>query len=231
MSTQTLDAIEQDLEALDAILADLGGDITDEEVEAAIERWFEELGEARDAKLNGYARRIQALETHAEAKKAEERRLAQQRKQDESNADWLKRRLLGYVQRRGAPIKGKDTRQLETTLFRFTETKNGGAQKLTYLVAPIDLPEELRRDTVTIVLEHNQEALYRQIEKTVLGIMASGWSVTYERSAIPVESEVRAALECASEAGSWELGQTRPPELEIYRYVRLEPRGVRLAIR
>jgi hypothetical protein len=124
--SQTLDGIEDGLDTLDAILAELGGDISEAEAEAAIDEWFNELGEARDAKLNGYARRIQGLETNATAKKEEERRLAGGRKRDEDAAAWMKRKLLGFVQRRGTTIKGKETRELETPLFRFAETLNGG---------------------------------------------------------------------------------------------------------
>jgi hypothetical protein len=213
--TRTLHEIEGDFAALDALLEEVGGDLTAEEAEAAVDQWLESLGEERDAKLNGYARRIQTLEAAAEAKKAEERRLAAQRKQDESRADWLKGRLLAYVQRAGMQIRGKETHQVETTLFRFVETLNGGKQALTYLVPALDLPEELRTDCITITVSAEHETVWRRVSMLLHTI--DGALFTAERTAKPVEEAVREALEEGGE--------------EITRYVRLEPRGVRLAIR
>lgn len=234
---QTLDLIDEDLGALEAILTELGGDITEEEAEAAVDAWFEELGAARDAKLNGYARRIQVLEGNAAAKKAEEQRLAQQRKRDEESAGWLKRRLLGFVQRRGVPIKGKDTRQIVTPLYTFTETKNGGKQAITYLVAPKDLPEALREDVVTITVRSGQAAFYEALNAMLMNL--ADVELEVQEGAKPVEEEVRAALERGAAAFAKRdeeekrTGEMFPeyPDEQILRFARLEPRGVRLAIR
>lgn len=234
---QTLHVIEEDLDALDAILADLGGDVSEEEAEAAVNAWFAELGDARDAKLNGYARRIQALESHAEAKKAEIARLAAQRKQDESAADWMKRRLLSFVRERGTPIKGKPTRMVETSLFKFTETMNGGKEKLTYLTDPLELPAELRQDVITIVVSAEHEKVWMAVFQLLHAI--DGADFTAVRTALPVEPEVREALERGDEARAArakveaDTGVPLTPYFDerIFRYARLEPRGVRLAIR
>lgn len=229
MSTQTLDGIEGDLDALDALLEERGGDITEEDAEAAVDDWFDELGEARDRKLNGYCRRIQALKANAAAKKQEEGRLAQQRKIDEGNAGWLERRLLSFVQRRGMPIKGKPTRQLETTLFKITETLNGGKQSISILVPPLELPEQLRQDTITITISSEHERIWEEIQDV---LVHHGLSASVERTAKPVEDEVRAALAAAEEARAGRDSDAEPlPAEQIFRYVRLEPRGVRLAIR
>lgn len=237
---QTLDAIEDDLDALDSILAELGGDITEADAEAAIDRWLEEMGEARDAKLNGYARRIHGLETNAAAKRSEELRLAQARKRDETSADWLKRRLLGFVQRRGMAIKGKETRQLETTLFRFTETMNGGKRAITYLVAPADLPEALRVDVITLTVRAGHEEVLRAVNAFVMSDEnLADAEVELAVTSRPVEEEVRAALEVGEIAreerrdreAAAALALDPDPEEVIFRYARLEPRGCRLAIR
>jgi hypothetical protein len=236
--TATLTTIEQDLDALDALLAELGGDITEADAEAAIDAWFAEMGEARDTKLNGYARRIQALEVAAEAKRAEERRLAAQRKQDEAAADWMKRRLLSFVQARGTPIKGKPTHIVETTLFKFAETLNGGKQPIRYLVAPLDLPEALREDVITVYAYTDQEAVYRLVHEALIDRMPRE-DVVLERDAKPREEEVRAALErgksarAAREEAEAAFGApVEPhPDEEVFRFAHLEPRGVRLSIR
>lgn len=228
----TLYAIEQDLDALDALLAELGGDITEEEAESAIDAWFRDLGEARDVKLNGYARRIQALETNAAAKKEEAARLAAGRKRDESNADWMKRRLLSFVQQRGMPIKGKPTHQVETNLFRFTETLNGGHRSITYLVDPADLPEPLRTDFFTIRVTAAPEAAYRAITDGLKAAALDGVEFSVERTAVANAEDVREALERGEEARSGRDADAEPhPDEEIFRYARLEPRTVRLSIR
>lgn len=230
--TQTLTTIEQDLDALDALLAELGGDISEADAEAAIDAWFSELGEARDAKLNGYARRIQALEWAAEAKKAEAARLAAARKRDESNADWLKRRLLSFVQTRGAPIKGRATHQVETDLFRFTETLNGGKRPITYLVDPLDLPEELRTDVITVRVTANHDLAFDAVAAALAKAAMDGVNFKIERGAIAQEDEVRAAIERGEAARAGRSADAEPhPDEQIFRLARLEPRGVRLSIR
>ncbi|HET7322689.1 MAG TPA: siphovirus Gp157 family protein [Longimicrobiaceae bacterium] len=230
--SQTLITIEQDLDALDALLAELGGEISEEEAEAAIDAWFSELGEARDAKLDGYARRIQALDIAASAKKEEIARLAAGRKRDETNADWMKRRLLDYVQRRGAEIKGKTTRQIETTLFRFVETLNGGKRALTYLVPPSALPETIRTDVLTIRVTAGHDVAHAAVAAALKSAALDGVEFTLEREAKANEDEVRTALERGEEARAARDEAAEPhSDEDIFRYARLEPRGVRLAIR
>lgn len=237
--TATLDTIDQDLFALDAILNDVGGVLSDEEAEAAIDAWFAEIGDTRDAKLNGYARRIQTLKMHAAAKKEEEARLAAQRKRDESTLAWMKRRALMFVQDHGIKIKGKETREIETDLFRFVETTNGGKRSLTYLVPAAELPDKYRTDVITIAVTKGHKVVADAIATALAAL--EGVDLLVLRDAKPIEDAVRPALEAAEEfrAAREKLekemlhGQPLPPspDEEILRYARLEPRGVRLEIR
>lgn len=245
--TATLDTIDQDLVALEAILSEVGGDISEEEAEAAIDAWFAEIGDARDAKLNAYARRIRTLKTHAAAKKEEEARLAAQRKRDESMLAWMKRRALLFVQDHGMPIKGKETREIETDLFRFVETTNGGKRSITYLVPATELPDEYRTDVITIAVTKGHKAVADAIATALAPL--EDVDLLILRDAKPIEERVRPALEVAEEfraARELEAQQAAdmglsPEEIEelypvrseedVFHYARLEPRGVRLEIR
>ena len=50
----TLFEIGEDMQALSDLLAEVGGDVSDEEAEAAVDAWFEENGGNLAAKADGY---------------------------------------------------------------------------------------------------------------------------------------------------------------------------------
>jgi hypothetical protein len=146
MSTanRSLFAISDDLLALDNILDDLGGDVSDEQVESIIAEWFENLGEERDRKLDNYAAFIRELEARAEARKVEAHRLAALVTIDTNRILALKRRLKWFFEYHNLP-------PIQTARFRLSLAGNGG--KLPLLLDPDltadSLPEEFRKVSVT----------------------------------------------------------------------------------
>ena len=67
--------IGDDLLALEELLSDAGGEIGDDEAGQALERWFDELGEERDAKIDGYCALIREFEARAEILENEAERM------------------------------------------------------------------------------------------------------------------------------------------------------------
>lgn len=140
MSNLTLYKITDDLVALDELLAEVGGDVTDAEADAAIEAWLSELGEARDRKLDGYAALIRTIEARERVKRDEAARLAREADYEARAADRLKRRLADVFRRMG-------WKSVKTDRFTVTLAGHGGKQPLVFRdsFTADDCPPEYRR--------------------------------------------------------------------------------------
>lgn len=121
--SRTLWAIGDDLEVLEAILAEVGGDVTEADAEAAIDRWLEETAEAEATKLDRYGILIRTIEARAALKAEEAKRLAERAQVEVNQAKRLKTRLIAYLDRRGK-------RAAEGYLYTFTVSANGGKAPL-----------------------------------------------------------------------------------------------------
>lgn len=150
----TLYEIRDDLEALEALLYEVGGDVTDEAADAAITAWLEETGEALKSKLDGYAALIREAEARAASRKAEAARLTALSRADESVAKRLKERLYWFFGDRGIE-------RFETERFRFTVQKNGGKPPVILHVPVEALPAWAQRVTVA----PDMEAIRGEIEE------------------------------------------------------------------
>jgi hypothetical protein len=126
--TRTLLDITRDLETLDDLMADLDaslaateGEVTPEIQAAlqAVDAWMAELDADLKGKVDNYAALIVTLEGRAEVRKAEAERLARRARIDAANAQFLKDRLRGELERRGI---GK----VETDRYRVSVAANGG---------------------------------------------------------------------------------------------------------
>ncbi len=153
-SHRTLFAISEDLQALYDRLEALGGDVTDPEVEATLDAWFEDLIEERDVKLDNYAALIRELEARAAARREEARRLTDRARRDEDQAAYLKNRLVLFFQQHGL-------KSVETRRYRLTVARRGGRAPVDLHVDPEALPEPFRRVKVSADLDAIREALER----------------------------------------------------------------------
>lgn len=142
MKTATLYEIREDLAALDDLLAEVGGDVSEADVEAAVDAWLAESGEAMRSKIDSYAALIRTVEARGAARKAEADRLRALATTDENTVKRLKGRLLWFFQDREIPT-------LDTDRFRISVSQNGGATPVVLRVAPEDLPEDWRTSVVT----------------------------------------------------------------------------------
>lgn len=132
----TLFEIGDEMQALNAILDEIGGDVTDEEADATIDRWIKENEKHLDQKLEDYGKLIRYREMMAAWRKSERERLAALEKTDNGTIDRLKKRLLNFFQFQN--IKAK-----ETPSFKFTRAGNGGKRALKILgdvIRHLDFP-------------------------------------------------------------------------------------------
>lgn len=152
---RTLYAISNDLLALYDRIEELGGDISSPEVEGLIDDWFAQLGAERDDKLDHYAAFIGELETRAQARRDEARRLTDRARRDEEQAAYLKGRLVDFFQQHGL-------KTVETRRYRLTVQRSGGKAPVVLSTDdPAALPEAFQRVKVSADLTAIREALER----------------------------------------------------------------------
>lgn len=100
-------------------------------------------------KLDGYAALITELQSRADARENESRRLQALAKTDTSRIDALKERLLWFY-------REHELKKVETARYRITMVANGGLLPLLKPADPMELPEEYRIvETVTVVKPNN----------------------------------------------------------------------------
>ena len=140
----TLLEITEDMAALDALLTENGGDISDPAVMDAVDAWFTENESQLRAKVEGYAAFIQDQRILAEGAKQEAQRMADKAKRRTATADFLAGRLKGVMER----LK---INKIETPRFTVAVQGNGGVQPID-VHAPLDaLPDWAKRKIVNIV--------------------------------------------------------------------------------
>lgn len=151
---RTLFAISDDLLALDALLEELGGDVTEETTAAAIDDWLGTLGAERDQKLDNYAALIREIEARAEARKTEAHRLAELVRIDTNRAAVLKARLKNF-------FIVHDLKPIETARFKLSLVNNGGVLPLVVDLPADDLPEAFQR----VKLEVDNDAIRSALDE------------------------------------------------------------------
>jgi len=155
---RTLFEIGADAAALDALLEELEGDLSDPEVCAAIDDWLHETQGNLETKLDGYAALIRKCEARASARKEEARRLAELAKTDENKAARLKERLKYFFEAQGL-------QKVETSRYKISLAVNGG--KVPLLVddnADWEKIGSMSPDFVVTRVEPNKEALREALE-------------------------------------------------------------------
>ena len=138
MTGKTLYQISEDLLALDDLLFEVGGDISEEEAATAIEQWFAENEAALQQKLDGYGYLIRRQEADASFVDEEVKRLQARKQARENAAKRLKDRLKQFMEEHGM-------KDIETPHFRFAVQKNGGRTPIEVDVPPDQLPKEYQR--------------------------------------------------------------------------------------
>lgn len=151
---QTLLDITDEAAALDALLAEAGGEITPE-TEAIIDGWFAEVETNLYGKVDNYCRLISEIEARAEIRKAEAKRMADRARVDENAADALRERLRFVWEARRL---GK----VHTSRYTVSLAKNGGKAPLDIRCGVEDLPAwAVKTETVSTV---NKDAIRERLD-------------------------------------------------------------------
>jgi hypothetical protein len=155
---QSLLEISDDMKALDDLLSEVGGDVSDPRVEQVITAWANELQSSLHHKVDNYAALISTLEHRAESRAAESARLSKRAKIDAATAEQLRLRLMLHLQNLGI-------KRLETPRYKITVANNGGALPLVIADAgtvppqfwkEIPASKELDKDAIRRAIEAGQ---------------------------------------------------------------------------
>jgi hypothetical protein len=149
--------ISDDLLALENLLDEIGGDVTDESAELAIDTWLAELKDEASNKLENYGHLIKVLESEAEALKLEADRLKAKQKTAENKAARLKSRLETFLK-----LNGIDKIQSKT--FTFALQKAGGKPRFILSDEFTDTPEELPAHLRRVKYEPDLVAIRAEVE-------------------------------------------------------------------
>jgi len=150
--TRTLLDITEDLQALDDLLTEAGGDVTG--VEATVDAWLAELEKDLKGKVDNYAALITAMNARAEVRKAEADRLYHRAKVDAGNAKFLRDRLKFALEQRGVS-------KLETARYKVGVSKVGGAIPI-IIPDPAAVPADFVR--VTEIRQPDKDAIRKALE-------------------------------------------------------------------
>lgn len=152
---KTLYDISAELSALEELMLEADGDVSDEQIEATIDKWFAEIADAEAEKIDAYCSLIRNWDVLARARKDEASRLNNERKILESSQARLKNRLLAYM-----TLHGKA--KIQTARFQVYPQGNGGEAPMwvdpIYLESPELLPERFHK------IEANTKALREALE-------------------------------------------------------------------
>lgn len=159
---RTLFEIGAELQALDALLEDLGGDVSDPEVGAAVDLWYASLMADEGRKLEDWVGYVRQLEMEVAVAREEAERFLAKARSRESRIEWLKGAMKKHLELTG---RTKATTVAGRTL---AVQKNGGKAPMVWVtpegmlvasLAAADIPDEFCVTRRTIDMEKVRAAL------------------------------------------------------------------------
>lgn len=158
--SKSLFEISSEILEFEELLTEVGGEVTDEETEARIDKWFEDIAEERDEKLDNYAALIMQLQGRAAIRKAEADRMAKLAKVDQNAADRLKARLQTFFDLH-------KMERVDTKRFKLVYSKNGGLKPLKLTTDVVDDPELLPVEYRTLTYSPNGKAIREALDNGI----------------------------------------------------------------
>lgn len=147
-TSNTLYDLSAEMLELQYELENFDGDVSDSETEKKIDALLaraEETGDLVNKKLDGYVAIIEEVESRAERRMRESKRLDGLAKKDQTKAAWLMSRLFSFFS-----VQKIKTR--ETELHTFTLANAGGLQAMRVDEGQYDL-DKIPQEFVTVVPE------------------------------------------------------------------------------
>lgn len=160
---QSLFDISEDMQALDDLLFEMGGDVTDEASMKTVEAFIAELKANFEAKADNYAALITTMQKRAQVRLEEAERLRQRANIDSKAADYLKAKLKMVMEEKGL-------KKLETARFRISVAGNGGLAPLKIydesLIPQVyfDLVPHINMQRIREAIDHEQDVPGADIE-------------------------------------------------------------------
>lgn len=142
---RTLHDISADLLAIEDMLVELDGDVSDE-VGLIVDEWLADINKDLEGKTDGYAALITEIEKRSIARKQESDRMAALAKRDEKHADWLKLKLK-------ATLDFHNIKKVDCRRFRVTVCNNGG--KIPLIVDEATVPKEYKTQVIETVIDND----------------------------------------------------------------------------
>jgi hypothetical protein len=154
--TKTLFSIGEDLIALERIIEDADGDISDPKAAEAVESWFKELARDQGTKVDGYVNLIRKWEGQSAAAKAEAEQYRKRAQVRENRVESLKIRLKQHMEATGQ-------QRIETPTGRTVAIQKNGGKTPMNIAADVD-PKKVdpKYQVVTTVI--NAEAVYTALK-------------------------------------------------------------------
>ena len=171
---QTLFDVAADLLALNDLLDELGGDVSDPTVEKSLDAWFADVAQAEAAKLAGYVGLIHLLDMEAAAAKEHAEAFAAKARTRLARVRWLKERLRDYL-----TVTGR-TKATTADGYTVAVQKNGGKP-------PLNVDESLDLDRIDSRFVRTQKVLDTA---AVFSALESGESLPFARL-LPVGTHLR----------------------------------------
>lgn len=144
---RTLFDISDDLIVLADLLTEAEGEIPESVAGAVLEKWFDQLGDERDRKLDHYCALIRELEAAAAARVAEADRLQALASVDHQTAKRLRERLKSFFEIHRLS-------KLDTTRFKLWLQADGGKAPLvvpgSWVDQPATAPERYHRRRIEL---------------------------------------------------------------------------------
>lgn len=131
----TLTQLAEEKRALEDVLFEAGGEISDEQIEATIDQWFAEIGDQIKDKIDGYCYVIDELTRLAKGRREDAARIEGMARTDENNVKRLKARLKFF-------LEAQKLQKFETPHWKLGIQQNGGKQAITHLKPVEEWPEE-----------------------------------------------------------------------------------------
>lgn len=154
---RSLFEISEDLHFLQDFLSDTGGDITEEAMEAEIDKWLGDLGEERDIKIDNYCALIREFQARSDARAGEAERIEALSRVDKNAAESLKSRLLAF-------FNVHELDKVETARFRVSRVNNGGALPVIIDTEVLDDPESLPEAYRKVVYQPNRTQIVEDLQ-------------------------------------------------------------------
>ena len=153
--SESLYQLTEDLVALETLLADIGGDVSEGTEGQTLEKWAAEFDWKMKTKVDGYGTLYKNMDADVVEIQAEVKRLNDRARAIENR----KSRLLALAKFSMERLK---VRKLEGVKFTISIQKNGGVEPMEVLVEAKELPEKFR--TEELVYNADSDVLRSALE-------------------------------------------------------------------